>query len=90
MRQGLRAVIRHAFAAQAAPRRGEHQPANTASTPFGRADSPEGLPRYLKIGGQWRDHEHGRYRFRAAHGRIIFGAACCSLLSCSEGKAQWL
>jgi ribosomal-protein-alanine N-acetyltransferase len=62
MRQGLRAVIRHAFGPALKLHRVEAniQPANSASIALVRACgfAREGFsPRYLKIGGRWRDHE---------------------------------
>jgi len=61
MRQGLRAVVRHAFGRLKLHRvEANIQPANTASIALARSCgfSKEGLsPRYLKIGGRWRDHE---------------------------------
>jgi ribosomal-protein-alanine N-acetyltransferase len=61
MREGLRAVTRHAF-----NRLGLHrleasiQPGNAASIALARSCgfAKEGYsPRYLKLGGRWRDHE---------------------------------
>jgi len=61
MRQGLRLVVRHAFAALKLHRvEANIQPGNAASISLVRACgfSREGFsPRYLKIGGRWRDHE---------------------------------
>jgi ribosomal-protein-alanine N-acetyltransferase len=61
MRQGLLAVARYAFGPLKLHRlEANIQPANAASIALARACgfSREGLsPRYLKIGGRWRDHE---------------------------------
>ncbi len=61
MREGLRAVIRHAFKELRLHRlEANIQPGNTASIALVRSCgfSKEGYsPRYLKIGGRWRDHE---------------------------------
>lgn len=61
MRAGLRAVIRHAFKTLKLHRlEANIQPANAASVALVRACgfAREGFsPRYLKIGGRWRDHE---------------------------------
>jgi ribosomal-protein-alanine N-acetyltransferase len=61
MGDGLRAVIRDAFGRMKLHRlEANVQPANVASLALVRACgfSPEGYsPRYLKIGGRWRDHE---------------------------------
>jgi [ribosomal protein S5]-alanine N-acetyltransferase len=61
MRAGLRAVIRHAFRALRLHRlEANIQPGNQASIALVKACgfSKEGFsPRYLKIGGRWRDHE---------------------------------
>ena len=61
MRRGLRAVIRHAFGPLKLHRvEANIQPANAASIALVRSCgfSREGFsPRYLKIGGRWRDHE---------------------------------
>jgi len=61
MHQGLHLVVRHAFAALKLHRvEANIQPGNAASISLVRACgfSREGFsPRYLKIGGRWRDHE---------------------------------
>lgn len=61
MSEGLRAVVRHAFRSMKLHRLETNiQPKNAASTAFARSCgfSKEGFsPRYLKIGGRWRDHE---------------------------------
>jgi ribosomal-protein-alanine N-acetyltransferase len=61
MSEGMRAVVRHAFKSLKLHRlEAGIQPANTASIALVRACgfSLEGYsPRYLKIGGRWRDHE---------------------------------
>ena len=61
MRSGLRAVVRHAFARLKLHRlEANIQPDNRASIGLVRACgfAKEGYsPRYLKIGGRWRDHE---------------------------------
>ena len=61
MRRGLSAVIRHAFGPLKLHRvEANIQPANAASIALVRSCgfSREGFsPRYLKIGGRWRDHE---------------------------------
>jgi ribosomal-protein-alanine N-acetyltransferase len=61
MREGLRAVIRHVFQSMKLHRlEANIQPGNAASIALARACgfSKEGFsPRYLKIGGRWRDHE---------------------------------
>ena len=61
MKEGLRAVIRHAFKVLKLHRlEANIQPANAASRALVVACGfkQEGLsPRYLKIGGRWRDHE---------------------------------
>ena len=61
MRLGLRAVVRHAFGPLKLHRvEANIQPANAASIALARSCgfSKEGFsPRYLKIGGRWRDHE---------------------------------
>ena len=61
MREGLQAVVRHAFRTLKLRRvEANIQPANAASIALVRACgfAREGLsPRYLKIAGRWRDHE---------------------------------
>jgi ribosomal-protein-alanine N-acetyltransferase len=61
MREGLKAVARHAFGTLKLHRlEANIQPANRASLALARACGfrQEGYsPRYLKIGGRWRDHE---------------------------------
>ena len=61
MREGLRALTLHAFTTLQLHRlEANIQPNNTASIALVTACgfAIEGFsPRYLKIGGQWRDHE---------------------------------
>jgi ribosomal-protein-alanine N-acetyltransferase len=61
MRAGLQAVIRHAFRALKLHRlEANVQPGNAASRALVQACGfrQEGFsPRYLKVGGRWRDHE---------------------------------
>ena len=61
MRQGLRAVVRDAFGSLKLHRlEANIQPANAGSIALVKSCgfSREGFsPRYLKIGGRWRDHE---------------------------------
>jgi len=61
MRHGLCAVVRHAFAKLKLHRlEANIQPGNVASIALVKACgfTQEGYsPRYLKIGGRWRDHE---------------------------------
>ena len=61
MREGLNAVVRHAFKSMKLHRlEANIQPGNIASIALARSCgfSKEGYsPRYLKIGGRWRDHE---------------------------------
>ncbi|HEV8097073.1 MAG TPA: GNAT family protein [Burkholderiales bacterium] len=61
MREGLSAVVRHAFKSMKLHRlEANIQPGNAASIGLARSCgfSKEGYsPRYLKIGGRWRDHE---------------------------------
>jgi len=68
MTQGLEAVVRHAFKTLKLHRlEANIQPGNVASIALVRACGfeKEGYsPRYLKIGGRWRDHE--RWAIRAS------------------------
>jgi [ribosomal protein S5]-alanine N-acetyltransferase len=61
MRQGLLAVVKHAFGPLKLHRvEANIQPGNAASIALARSCgfAREGFsPRYLKIGGRWRDHE---------------------------------
>ena len=61
MREGLQAVVRHAFKVLKLHRlEANIQPRNVASIALAKACGfkKEGFsPRYLKIGGRWRDHE---------------------------------
>ena len=61
MREGLRTVVGHAFKSMKLHRlEANIQPGNAASIALVRSCgfSREGFsPRYLKIGGRWRDHE---------------------------------
>ena len=61
MREGLQAVIRHAFRTLKLHRlEANIQPGNAGSIALARSCGllKEGYsPRYLKIGGRWRDHE---------------------------------
>jgi ribosomal-protein-alanine N-acetyltransferase len=70
MREGLLAVLRHAFGRLRLHRlEANIQPGNRASIALVRACGfeCEGYsPRYLKIGGRWRDHE--RWAIRADQG----------------------
>ena len=66
MRAGLKAVARHAFTALRLHRlEANIQPGNVASIALVRSCGfqREGYsPRYLKIGGRWRDHERWALR----------------------------
>jgi ribosomal-protein-alanine N-acetyltransferase len=68
MRHGLNAVVRHAFKTLGLHRlEANIQPANVASIALVQSCGflKEGYsPRYLKIGGRWRDHE--RWAIRAS------------------------
>ena len=68
MREGMRAAVRHAFSELKLHRlEANIQPGNAASIALVRSCgfSLEGYsPRYLKIGGRWRDHE--RWAIRAS------------------------
>ena len=68
MREGLQAVVRHAFKRLKLHRlEANIQPGNAASIALARSCGfvLEGYsPRYLKIGGRWRDHE--RWAIRAS------------------------
>ena len=61
MREGLKTLVRHAFKSMKLHRlEANIQPGNAASIALARSCgfSREGFsPRYLKIGGRWRDHE---------------------------------
>ena len=73
MREGLELVLRHAFGPLGLHRvEANIQPANTASIALVKrlGFRREGLsPRYLKIGGRWRDHQH-----RAMHSEDLLFA----------------
>jgi ribosomal-protein-alanine N-acetyltransferase len=61
MKQGLKAVVRHAFKTLRLHRlEANIQPGNAASIALARSCGfrKEGYsPRYLKVGGRWQDHE---------------------------------
>ena len=61
MRQGLQAVVRHAFGPMKLPRlEANIQPGNVPSIALAASCGfqKEGYsPRYLKVRGPWRDHE---------------------------------
>ena len=61
MREGIELVLREAFVTFTAPDRGQHpagQRQPRSRWPRGAGFAREGFsPRYLKIGGRWRDHE---------------------------------
>jgi len=72
MKEGLQAACRHAFGALGLHRlEANIQPANSASIHLARACgfALEGYsPKYLKLGGRWRDHERWA-RLRTGEGR---------------------
>jgi ribosomal-protein-alanine N-acetyltransferase len=83
MREGLDLVLRHAFVALRLHRvEANIQPGNRASIALARGAGfrREGFsPRYLKIGGRWRDHERwailaDEWRSRPASQRLIDNA----------------
>ena len=80
MRDGIELVLRHAFANLRLHRvAANHQPNNTASLALasGAGFRREGFsPRYLKIGGRWRDHE--RWAILADEWRARNGGADAS------------
>jgi ribosomal-protein-alanine N-acetyltransferase len=61
MREALEAIVRHAFRVMKLHRlEANIQPGNRASIALAKSCGfrKEGFsPRYLKIGGRWRDHE---------------------------------
>jgi [ribosomal protein S5]-alanine N-acetyltransferase len=76
MRDGLELVLRHAFASMRLHRvEANIQPTNASSIALARGAGfrREGFsPRYLKIGGRWRDHE--RWAILAEEWRARAGA----------------
>ncbi len=83
MREGLALVLRHAFVTLRLHRvEANIQPGNKASIALARGAGfrREGFsPRYLKIGGRWRDHERwailaDEWRARPASQRLIDNA----------------
>jgi ribosomal-protein-alanine N-acetyltransferase len=84
MREGLELVLRHAFATLRLHRvEANIQPGNKASIALAQGSGfrREGFsPRYLKIGGRWRDHERwailaDEWRTREADGRVLQSGA---------------
>lgn len=77
MRDGLELVLRHAFAGLRLHRvEANIQPTNASSIALARGAGfrREGFsPRYLKIGGRWRDHE--RWAILAEEWRARVGAS---------------
>jgi ribosomal-protein-alanine N-acetyltransferase len=82
MREGIELVLRHAFITLRLHRvEANIQPGNAASIALaaGAGFRREGFsPRYLKIGGRWRDHERwailaDEWRVRADAGRVLEG-----------------
>jgi ribosomal-protein-alanine N-acetyltransferase len=80
MREGLELVLRHAFLTMRLHRvEANIQPGNTTSIALARGGGfrREGFsPRYLKIGGRWRDHERWailveEWRDRPASRRLL-------------------
>jgi len=72
MREGLALVLRHAFGALGLHRlEANIQPDNDASITLvkGAGFRLEGFsPRYLKVGGHWRDHERWAITVEDVHG----------------------